>query len=233
MNKWREIWENRAHGGAPADSILLNLLQEDGYDTMGAVTEQAWRAYVQTIADRLQLRPGDSVFDVGCGAGAFLWCLREAGHPVGGIDYSASQIIRARQVMPGVTDLDVGEAQALEAAPAYDVVTACGTFLYFPGLSYAANVIERMAAKAARGVALLDLPDLAQKDEILRQRKEALGEEAYTRRYAGLDHLYYSRAWVQEKLERLGLTCTLENQCLEGYLHAPHRFNAFAWKAAT
>jgi trans-aconitate methyltransferase len=231
MNKWRDIWENRIHGDSPADSTLLALLKEDGYDTLGAISEQAWRAHVQKLRVRLQLQPGDSVFDVGCGAGALLWCLREAGHRVGGIDYSASQIARARQVMPDVSDLEVQEATTLAPGPAYDAVVACATFLYFPDLAYAARVIDRMAAKATRCLALLDLPDLAQKDAIIRSRKKALGEEAYRQRYAGLEHLYYSRDWVKERLEQLGLTCVLESQSLEGYLHSPYRFNAFAWKA--
>jgi SAM-dependent methyltransferase len=232
MNKWRDVWEKRPHGDSPADSTLLALLKEDGYDTLGAISEQAWRAHVRKLSARLQLRPGDSVFDVGCGAGALLWCLREAGHPVGGIDYSSSQIARARQVMPDVTDLGVQEAAALEPAPAYEAVVACATFLYFPDHSYAAGVIDRMAAKTTRCLALLDLPDLAQKDAILRSRKKALGEEAYNQRYAGLDHLYYAKEWVKERLEKLGLNCELESQSLEGYLHSPYRFNAFAWKAS-
>jgi ubiquinone/menaquinone biosynthesis C-methylase UbiE len=230
MNNWRDIWEKRTHGDSPADSTLLALLKEDGYDTLGSVSEQAWRTYVRKLSARLQLGPGDSIFDVGCGAGALLWCLREAGHRVGGIDYSASQIVRARQVMPDVTDLGVQEAAGLDPAPAYDAVIACATFLYFPDLSYAAKAIDRMAAKATRCLALLDLPDLAQKDDILRSRKRALGEEAYNQRYAGLEHLYYSREWVQEQLEKRGFSCALEGQCVEGYSHSPYRFNAFAWK---
>jgi trans-aconitate methyltransferase len=231
MNKWRDIWENRSRGDSPAESTLLALLKEDGYDTLGAVSEKAWRDHVRKLSARLQLQPGDSVFDVGCGAGALLWCLREAGHPVGGVDYSAGQIARARQVMPDIGDLSVQEAAGLDPLPAYDCVVACATFLYFPDLSYAARVIDLMAAKATRCLALLDMPDAAQKDAIIRSRKKALGEEAYNQRYAGLEHLYYSRDWVQERLEQLGWNCALESQSLEGYLHSPYRFNAFAWKA--
>jgi hypothetical protein len=135
--------------------------------------------------------------------------------------------------MPRVVDLQVQEAVALDSAARYSAVIACGTFLYFPDLSYADQVIERMARKATRCVALLDLPDLAQKAEILRRRKEALGEEAYNHRYAGLDHLYYSREWVRERLEQRGLTCDVQNQCLQGYAHASSRFNVFAWKAGS
>jgi SAM-dependent methyltransferase len=230
MNKWREIWENRRPESV-AVSTLHTLLREDGYDTLGAITEESWRAYVRHLGTRLKLLRGDSVFDVGCGAGALLWCMREAGHPVGGIDYSATQIARAREVMPDVNDLGVYEAAALEPAPSYTAVIACGTFLYFPNLSYAEEVIDRMAAKATRCMALLDLPDLAQKEEILRRRKEALGEEAYNQRYAGLEHLYYSREWVHERLEKRGFTSAVEGQRLGGYSHASYRFNAFAWKA--
>ena len=229
MNKWRTIWENRQLDGA-ASSILLSLLREDGYDILGAITEESWRAYVSYLCGRLRLQSGDSVFDVGCGAGALLWCLREKGHLVGGIDYSTQQITRARACMPTVADLHTAEASSLAPRPLYHSVVASGTFLYFPDLSYADSVIERMAQKSITSLALLDLPDLAQKSEIIRARKDALGEENYNQRYQGLEHLYYSKDWIREKLKALGLTCSVENQRLDGYAHASYRFNAFAWK---
>jgi hypothetical protein len=94
-------------------------------------------------------------------------------------------------------------------------------------------VIDRMAAKATRCVALLDLPDLEQKEEILRRRKKALGEEAYNQKYAGLEHLYYSREWICDTFKKRGFACAVESQCLDGYAHASYRFNTFAFKAWT
>ena len=117
MNNWRDIWAKRTPHG-DAGSTLISLLREDGYDTLGAISEDSWRKYVARTCARLQIEPGDSVYDVGCGAGALLWCLRESGHPVGGIDYSARQIARAKQTMPDVADLHVGEAATMRSSRA-------------------------------------------------------------------------------------------------------------------
>jgi trans-aconitate methyltransferase len=230
MNNWQTIWEKKTENAA-ASSILSRLLAIDGYDTLGAVTPEAWTHYVGQIAVKLNLQAGESVFDVGCGAGAFLWPLWQNGYQVGGLDYSINQIERARNAMPNIVDFEADEARSLKIDSFYDHVVACGTFLYFPGLDYAEEVISRMAAKARKSVAILDVPDIAKKDEILRQRRATLGEEAYQQRYAGLDHLYYAKTWFIEILQRLGLTCTIENQILGGYNHSPYRFNILAHKS--
>jgi hypothetical protein len=65
--------------------------------------------------------------------------------------------------MPEVADFTVGEALSLDERPTYDAVISCGTFLYFPDLPYAEGVLRRMATKAERTMAILDLPDLAKK----------------------------------------------------------------------
>jgi ubiquinone/menaquinone biosynthesis C-methylase UbiE len=229
MSSWHEIWEKKPDDET-ATSTLSSLLSADGYDTLAAITPKAWTEHVHRIASRTALRESDSVFDVGCGAGAFLWPFREKGQPVGGLDYSSRQIDRARAAMPEVADFTVGEALTLADRPTYDAVIACGTFLYFQDLPYAEGVLRRMAAKAERTMAILDLPDLAKKEEILRWRERALGQETYRLRYAGLSHLYYAKEWFDHLLQQMNVTYAIEDQLFEGYNHSPFRFNVFAWK---
>ena len=229
MSNWHEIWEKK-RDDETATSTLSMLLSADGYDTLAAITPTAWTEHIHRIASRISLRTGDSVFDVGCGAGAFLWPFREKGHRVGGLDYSSRQIDRARAAMPQVADFTVGEARALADQPAYDAVMACGTFLYFPDLPYAEAVFRRMAAKAERTIAILDLPDLAKKDEILLWRERTLGKKTYRERYAGLNHLYYAKEWFRNLLEQMDFDYAIEDQAFEEYNHARFRFNVFAWK---
>jgi len=52
--------------------------------------------------------------------------------------------------------------------------------MYFLSLAYGRRVIERMAGIATRAAAILELPDAAL--------------EAH---YAGLEHRYYARSWVE------------------------------------
>jgi hypothetical protein len=78
MSSWHEIWEKKPDDET-ATSTLSLLLSADGYDTLAAITPKAWTEHVHHIASRASLRESDSVYDVGCGAGAFLWPFHEKG----------------------------------------------------------------------------------------------------------------------------------------------------------
>jgi len=206
--------------------VLERLLALDGFDFLGHVTEAGWRSYVDGIARRLDVAPGQSIFDVGCGAGAFLYPFYEGGHPVAGLDYAASLLRAARIAMPGV-QFTQGEAAALDPASRYDVVVASGVFLYFPDYAYAAETLRHMVAKASKAVAVLDVPDLALRDGTERERRRALGAEEYARRYHGLPHLYFEQAWFARALADLPHTVRVEQQRIAGYRHNDFRFNVF------
>jgi hypothetical protein len=129
--------------------------------------------------DRLGIRSGDTVYELGCGAGAFLYPLWQRGVKVGGLDYSSSLLDAAR-----------------------------------------------------RGVAILDLPDLATRDAAEAARRTVIGEEEYRRLYEGLGHQYYDRADLAARMARPGWRVKTEGQWLDGYFHAPYRFNAWAVREA-
>jgi hypothetical protein len=234
-DRWAEIWDRRSVDRAVAEreGELAALMAADGLDTgFGSVTPEAWRAFAQGFARvPLGLEAGDRLFEVGCGAGAFLLPLHEIGLRVGGIDRSAALIEAARRALPE-GDFAVGDAESLAPEPAADAVVSCGVFLYFPGLDYADRVVRAMAAKARRAVAVLDVPDLARRDAALAERVAALGgEEAYRRRYEGLDHLYYDRGWLADRLRAAGLTgVETADQAIEGYANGAYRFNAWGFR---
>lgn len=230
---WDEVWERRTPAAAPT-SELAKLIALDGLDTgFGSVAEEDWVAGVRETARRIGLRPGDSVFEVGCGAGAFLYDLRRQGHVVAGLDRSATLIRHAREALPGasLTHADALDLE-LDLGEQYDAVISWGVFLYFPSHEYALRVLAAMAAKARRVVAVLDLPDAATRDAAMALRRQtAGGEEAYARRYAGLEHLYYDRARVTGALAGCGLSgVTADDQWISGYANARFRFNAWAFK---
>ena len=231
MPAWREIWEARRLDPS-AGSTLAQLLAADGLDTgFGTVTEDAWRDYVDRVARTLGIGAGDSVCEVGCGAGAFLYELQRTGCTLSGIDASATQIGLIRQTIPQGT-WKVQEADRLDCLEQADFVVASTVFLYFPSSAYAAETLRRMVLKARRGIAILDVPDAEKQEAALAFRKGCMGDEAYSRRYAGLEHLYLDRKWVEALLPRLGLTrWRLEDQAIEGYPNSAFRFNVYGWKA--
>ncbi len=184
----------------------------DGLDTgFGSVTEPAWRKFVESVAETLDVGPGSRVFEVGCGAGALLYPLAENGYIVGGLDQSPALIGYARQAMPEGRFI-VSDASALDPAEPWDVVLACGVFMHFPDLDYARGILARMAAKATHAIAILDVPDINRKEEAL-----------------GVDHLFYDRGWMFRALAEIGASAVqIEDQKIADYANAPYRFNVFA-----
>ena len=226
---WKEVWGTRRLDPA-RPSVLSRLLAADGMDTgFGSVDEEAWRSYVLETASAIGIHSRSSVFEVGCGAGAWLYELGRLGCEIGGLDASAALIGYAREHLP-CGCWQIGDASTLETVLACDFVVASGVFLYFPSLEYARDVLERMVGKARQGVLVLDVPDLATRDAALAERKRIAGEDEYRRRYAGLDHLYFDRSWFQSTLASLGAArIRIQNQSIDGYANSQYRFNVFAW----
>ncbi len=225
---WEEIWEGRKLDPARG-SPLAALMAADGYDTgYGNLDEATWRGFVARTADRMGITPGASVFEVGCGAGAFLQPLHERGCRVAGLDASATLIGYARAAMPDGR-FTHAEALALDPAEPHDFVLSCGVFIYFPGLDYARKVVERMVAGARRGVAFLEMGDKAKEAHAAALRRGTMGQAEYEERYRGLEHLYFDKEWLRALLGELGAReIEIEDQGIAGYANSSYRFNAFA-----
>lgn len=230
MNRWKSVWDSRRLDPSRG-TLLAQLMAADGLDTgFGDVDEAPWREFVRGFANRFALQSDDRVFEVGCGAGAFLLDLHERGVAVAGADQSAALVEFARGAMP-TGRFTVAEAAAFEVTEPFDVVVSCGVFLYFESHDYARAVVRRMAQAATRGVAVLDVPDRAIEAEALAYRRASFGPEEYARRYAGLDHLYYDRRWLAGVLEECGLSnVRTESQDISGYENGKFRFNAYGFK---
>ncbi len=202
---WQAVWQRRTLN-PQAESVLMALMAADGLDTgFGVASEIHFREFVDRIADRLALQSGHSVFEVGCGSGAFLYPLAEQGFKVGGSDLSTTLIRFAREHLPGGA-FEVGDAATLPCQPQYDAVVSCGVFMYFPSLEMAREVIERMVRKAIGRVGILDVPDITQRDAAMAMRRGMLGPAEYEAKYRGLDHLYFDRDWIRDALLAAGAT---------------------------
>jgi SAM-dependent methyltransferase len=222
---WQTVWSSRTVEPASGTTIAA-LLVADGYDTPFSRVEPAvWIDNVRRWAARLGIEAGTSVYEVGCGAGAFLAPLQELGARVGGCDLSQALVELAHGALPGA-ELRVTDAAAVSPSPTYDVVVSKGVFPYFPDLDYARLAVERMVAKARRAVAIIDIPDAQRRaEEVARRAGLYGGDEEYRDRYEGLEHLAYDRRWFEELFGNLGIdnVWTGEDE-LEGYANALTRF---------
>ena len=226
MNQsWRDVWGRRSLADGQRFD-LQELLRLDGYDTaVSHVTAAAWCQYLGAIVQRFSLSAGSSVYEVGCGAGALLYGLRERLNvDVGGCDFAPPLISVVQRAMPS-GDFVVSDAAEFPATPLYDVVLSNGVFHYFPNLAYARLVLERMVAKARYAVGVLEIPDAGTREISEFKRREMLSPAEYERRYRGLNHLYFSKSWFSDMSEELGMECTFLDVKIPDYAQNEFRFH--------
>ncbi len=227
---WKEIWARRT---PVADETLdlAALIKLDGFDTgAGRIEATDWQTYAGVIAKNLTLKNGDSVYELGCGAGAFLFALRQLYTlKVGGLDYSSALIEAASRAMPD-GDFIADEAKSVETETQYDYVISNSVFHYFSH-AYAAEVIASMLKKSKIAVAIMEIPDIQTKQEAEALRRDTLTVEAYERKYAGLEHTYYERDWFKKQAALHGCACEAFDGCVPNYAQNQFRFGVLIKKA--
>ena len=232
IDNWRAIWERKGGQIQNSTSDLEQLLSANGFDTgHGDIAVEAWTSYTERVLGLLGAEARHSIYEVGCGAGAFLMPVRELGLSIAGSDYSATSVTAASKALPD-GQFDCCEARDVPPLPEYDFVIANSVFFYFKDLDYAESVLRTMVDKARLGVAILDNPDLAHKERTLALRYQVAGGKAeYEKRYDGLDHLYFDRDWFARVLREAGAaSVVIRDQEIRGYANADGRFNVFAHK---
>lgn len=229
QNNWQKIW-NQRQLETTLKSTLQQLIAVDGFDgSWGGIDETAWMEYIESLTAKLQISAKDSIFEVGCGAGAFLYPFYQKGNKVAGIDYSENLAKIALNIMPRA-DIIVGEAINIPEKPTFDFVVANGVFLYFKDCEYAAEVLSLMLDISNKGVGIFELPDLSKKEESISMRKAQLGDAEYEEKYRGLEHLYYKKEWFEQVLANKPVKVVIEDQSIKNYGNSRYRFNVFIHK---
>src|SRR5262249_48474614 len=110
---WKEVWNRKGAAAAvKAGYSVEDLFEADGFDSaLGRTTKRTHDHLAQSIRRLVGIEPGRRILEVGCGAGAVLSLLRDAGAVLCGVDYSEPHIEIARRVLPGC-ELHVAEGRA-------------------------------------------------------------------------------------------------------------------------
>ena len=229
---WLEVWTRKGlDASSPDVDPLEAALALDGFGSVNdsALPVSTMLDFAAHVLDVVAPRDGDSLYEVGCGSGAFLGAIDRV-RPrllLGGCDYTATLVAACHRLFPQV-DSEVREAVDLPLEPSVTHVVSFGVFHYFPDLGYASTVVGRMCAKSQVSVSILDVPDLALRSDAEDFRRGQLSEGEYDARYAGLGHLYYDGGWLAGQFPADEWSVSVERQRMEGYLNTPFRYNVFA-----
>src|SRR5260221_173552 len=127
--RWGPLW-----GARPADWALSEDQQTPNYEA---------------VLSRVDLKPGDSVLDIGCGVGAFLRVAADRGARPFGLDASEALLELARRRLPD-GDLRVGDMEALPYDDnTFDLVTGFNSFFFADDIVAAVREAGRVAKPGA------------------------------------------------------------------------------------
>lgn len=222
QDRWHEIW-NQRNTNANSSLDLNDLIALDGFDSgAGKINIDDWREHSRRISDKLNLKDGNSVYEVGCGSGAFLYALQECQKiKVGGNDYASGLIETALRIFPYGDFKCIGAAQIDEKK--YDFVISNSVFHYFDH-QYARKVLNKMLTKARNAVCILEVPNVVTKDKSEKLRRDLLTHEEYDKKYAGLSHTYYSKNWFLEIASERGVRVEILDGQIPNYFQNQFRF---------
>ena len=232
-NKWKEIWNRRKPVTGELDGdwehVYLELKRLNGYDVMeGGVPLDSFLNFHAGLIELLDLTPGKSVYEVGCGAGANMYLMQREGMIVGGSDYAEGLIETAHAVVPNAREMGAMEAADIPTEEKYDAVYSCGVFSYFPDHDYATRVLERMLAKSRHAIGITELHDRAKRQDYLAFRRANIPN--YDERYEGLGRLFFRREFFEEFAARHDLRLVFPNLEMANYWNTPFIFTCFMYR---
>lgn len=227
MTNWQKIWNNKDR----VESIILEtLIKADGYDVgAGKLDIENFNLMLNKHYKALDIKTGDTIYEVGCGSGASLYPLYLKGFKVSGLDYSSILIELANTFMKDCSFKN-DEAINLDTKEKFDIVVSLGVFHYFKDQAYAKEVIKKMLEKANKKIAIFDINDKAKEDIYHQIRMQGLSKEEYEKKYEGLDHLFYEKSWFEDLAKEFGLKIEIFDQDFDAYLNSKLRFNVIMEK---
>lgn len=220
-SQWKNIWEARkltANG-----SIQEKLIRANGFDSGAeAVDVNRYTQFVELFSQLINLEPDESVFEVGCGSGAFLHPLRNI--KKGGLDYSKPLIEIAKGFIPN-GDFICDAATNLNTDEKYDHVFAHSVFQYL-SLDQAKIVLSKMIQKSRKTVSILDIPNIEKRSEQEEDRKLSMGENEYNLKYQDLVRTYYPMTFFDDISIKHSLGLHIVKQSLIQYRENDWRYMA-------
>ena len=146
-NFWKKIWDEKGR------SDSTDLLYLCGWEHLGIPIDS--KMIVDKIISKLDIKSGDSILEVGCGAGFLSREFKDFDYV--GVDYSSPLIEKHKVLFPSNKVL-TSEANNLPFEDSsFDFVFASGLFQYLPTQKYAYDCIDEMDRVGKKSIMLVDL----------------------------------------------------------------------------
>jgi SAM-dependent methyltransferase len=137
--------------GAAAQGDLWGARARDWAD----FNEPAWQPVFQAVMELAELKSGQVLLDVGCGAGGALMQAQRHEADVAGVDASANLVAIARDRLPEAT-IEIGDMEALPFGDAsFDTVTGINSFQFAGNLTNALAEAKRVLRRNGKLVMLV------------------------------------------------------------------------------
>ncbi len=149
-------------------------------------------------------------------------------YEIGGVDYSKPLIDVASEAMPFAKELYCGEAASLDTSIKYSCVYSRSVFQYFPDEQYAESVINSMIEKATYSIGLLDIHNIAKKEEFIEYRRKTI--ENFDKKYNELNHMFYSKQFFLDIADKHNCWIKFSKSGLSNYWNDPFTFDVYLYK---
>ena len=241
---WKNIWNKRTikNLNVENEDILTKLFILDGYDRdSNTMNNESFNQHINNIVNTLKLTKNDTVFEVGCGAGAILYALKDKVKLVGGCDQAKNLIKIAKKYLNDDSIKPcIFESEALNFNESiinpinnnnkYDHLISVSVFHYFPNMTYAQVVIDYMLKYANKSIGIYDIPNKDTKYKDVQNRINLSGGLEYYKKYNELPHLYYSQSFWNEIADFYNLKIDIIRQNISEYDNSNYRYNVILTK---
>jgi trans-aconitate methyltransferase len=206
------------------------LIKADGFDSgAGSFSVDGWLQYTDELYKKINIKQNESIFDIGCGSGAFIYPLHINNHKTGGVDYSMILINLANTIFSN-KEFICNEANSINTNNKYDIVVSHSVFHYFKDLQYAKSVILKMINKANKKICIFDINDKSKEEDYHKIRMNGINKEDYQKKYLGLEHMFYDKSWFENLANEFNLKIDIFDQTFKNYTNSKLRFNVIMEK---
>lgn len=155
MDDWKNIWDEKGR------AKTLDVKELDGFED----TDIDFKYVADKIIESLKIKDGDSILEVGCGAGGLAQHLQQFTYY--GVDRSLPMLKKYTDVMLKYNVCQSEANRLLIPDKHYDYVIMYSVAQYFPDYVYFENVINEIERCAKKAIFIGDIVETSKRESHL------------------------------------------------------------------